>query len=66
MLYTSKSLWAGFVGLRSGPWATSGMRYHLGGMQISENYVILRNAWDQLLKFRIMRTKLFDVLTEIL
>ena len=27
--------------------ATSGMRYHLGGMQISENFVILRNAWDQ-------------------
>ena len=44
---TLKSLWSGFVGLRSGLWATSGMRYHLGGMQISENYVILRNAWDQ-------------------
>ena len=35
-IWTSKSLWSRFVGLRSGPWVTSGMWYHLGGMQISE------------------------------
>ena len=47
---TSKSLWFGFVGSRSGLWATLGMQSHL------ENYVILWNAWDQTL-FSVTRVQ---------
>ena len=50
----------GFVGLRSGLWATLGMRSRL------ENYVILWNAWDQT-SFSVTRIQAnFDVLIKIL